>query len=81
MYLSRPTHRLPRERPGEAASPRQRREFHRAVRRHPAVVEGLERRVAVQNRVAPRRGYMELGVGVNSTPRKPHERNSVAKFL
>jgi hypothetical protein len=37
--------------------------------------------VAAQNRRASRRGYMELAVGVNSTPRKPPERNSVAKFL
>lgn len=45
----------------------QRREFRRAVRRYAAVVEGLERRVAVQNRVAPRHGYMESDLPVNLT--------------
>ena len=45
----------------------QRREFRRAVRRYAAVVEGLERRVAVQNRVPPRRGYMESDLLVNLT--------------
>src|ERR1700683_4610517 len=54
---SRSTHRLPRERSGETASPRQRCELHRAFRRYATVVERLERRVAVQNRVAPRRGF------------------------
>src|ERR1700691_811826 len=54
---SRSTHRLPRKRSGETASPRQRCELHRPVRRHPAVVERRERRVAVQNRVAPRRCF------------------------
>src|SRR6202790_5853747 len=51
---SRPINWLPRERPGEAPSARKRRHLHGSLGRHPTVVEGLERRVAVENRVAPR---------------------------
>src|SRR5208283_4966480 len=52
---SRPINWLPRERPGEAPSARQRRHVHGPLGRHATVVEGLERRVAVENRAAPRR--------------------------
>ena len=41
-------------RPGATASAEQRFKIHRSFRRHAAVVERLERRVAVQNRMAPR---------------------------